>query len=224
MNVKNKMNSRQFFLSVTLLFFVFNLNAQHPNRFKSQIDELVQKEYQFDSGKDIVLFTGSSSVRMWKDVADYFPGYNVINNGFGGSHFSDLIYYYEELIPKYNPDYLFIYEGDNDIAGDKKPGKILKEAKLLVDRIQRDLPETKVVLISAKPSVARWQMSNNYEKLNKKLEKLCKRTNNLEFADVWNAMLDENGQVFTDVFLDDNLHMNKKGYNIWGKVIGVFLE
>lgn len=224
MNVKNKMNSRQFFLSVTLLFFVFNLNAQHPNRFKSQIDELVQKEYQFDSGKDIVLFTGSSSVRMWKDVADYFPGYNVINNGFGGSHFSDLIYYYEELIPKYNPDYLFIYEGDNDIAGDKKPGKILKEAKLLVDRIQRDLPETKVVLISAKPSVARWQMSNNYEKLNKKLEKLCKRTNNLEFADVWNAMLDENGQVFTDVFLDDNLHMNKKGYDIWGKVIGVFLE
>jgi lysophospholipase L1-like esterase len=37
-------------------------------------------------------------------------------------------------------------------------------------------------------------------------------------------MLDENGQVFTDIFLNDNLHMNKKGYDIWGKVIGEFLE
>lgn len=218
------MKIRRLLLATAILFFASTLNAQDPHRFNSQIEELVQKEHQFESGKKLALFTGSSSVRMWKDVADYFPEYNVINNGFGGSHFSDLIYYYEALIPKYKPDYLFIYEGDNDIASDKKPGEILKEAKLLVERIQQDLPETKVVLISAKPSVARWHLSKNYEKLNKKLERLAKKTNNLEFADVWSAMVDENGQVFTDVFLDDNLHMNKKGYDIWGKVIGEFLK
>ncbi len=219
-----KLKDVQYSGVVLLLFCILNLNAQDPNRFKSQIEELVQKEYQFEAGKELALFTGSSSVRMWRDVQDYFPEYNVINNGFGGSHFSDLIYYYEELIPKYSPDYLFIYEGDNDIASNKKPGKVIKEAKLLVDRIQQDLPDTKVVLISAKPSVARWNLHKNYEKLNKKLERLAKKTDNLEFADVWSAMLDENGQVFTDVFLDDNLHMNKKGYDIWGEVIGEFLE
>ncbi|MBW6534918.1 MAG: hypothetical protein K0B11_07915 [Mariniphaga sp.] len=219
-----KLKIVRYFGVVLLLFCIFSLNAQDPTRFKNEIKELVQKEPQFDSGKRFVLFTGSSSVRMWKDVADYFPEYNVINNGFGGSHFSDLIYFYDELIPKYEPDYLFIYEGDNDIASNKKPGKILMEAKLLVDRIQQDLPDTKVVLISAKPSVSRWNLHKNYQKLNKKLERLAKKTNNLKFADVWNAMLDENGQVFTDVFLDDNLHMNKKGYDIWGKVIGEFLK
>lgn len=218
------MNGRRYFLAITILFFVYNLNAQDPARFKSEIEELVQKEHQFEPGKKLVLFTGSSSVRMWKDVAEYFPDYNVINHGFGGSHFSDLIYYYEELIPKYNPDYLFIYEGDNDIASNKKPGKILKEAKELVGHILQDLPKTKVVLISPKPSVARWHLSKNYQKLNKKLERFAKKTDNLEYADVWSAMLDENDQVFTDVFLDDNLHMNKKGYDIWGKVIGEFME
>jgi lysophospholipase L1-like esterase len=218
------MNGRRYLLAITILFFVYNLNAQDPTRFKSEIEELVQKEHQFEPGKKLVLFTGSSSVRMWKDVAEYFPDYNVINHGFGGSHFSDLIYYYEELIPKYNPDYLFIYEGDNDIASNKKPGKILKEAKELVGHIQQDLPKTKVVLISPKPSVARWHLSKNYQKLNKKLERFAKKTDNLEYADVWSAMLDENDQVFTDVFLDDNLHMNKKGYDIWGKVIGEFME
>lgn len=214
-----KLKDVQYSGVVLLLFCILNLNAQDPTRFQLQIEELVQKEHQFEDGKKLVVFTGSSSVRMWKDVAEYFPEYNVINNGFGGSHFSDLIYYYEELIPKYNPDYLVIYEGDNDIASDKKPGKVLKEARLLVDRIQQDLPETKVVLISPKPSVARWNLHKNYQKLNRKLEKLANKTDNLEYADVWNAMLDENGQVFTDVFLDDNIHMNKKGYDIWGKVL-----
>ncbi|MGM0620114.1 MAG: GDSL-type esterase/lipase family protein [Bacteroidota bacterium] len=214
----------QYLGVVVLLFGVFNLNAQNPNRFNNEIEKLIQKEYQFEPGKKLTLFAGSSSVRMWKDVADYFPEYNVINNGFGGSHFSDLIYFYEELIPQYNPDYLFIYEGDNDIADDEKPRKILKEAKLLVGMIQEDLPQTKVVLISAKPSVARWEYSKKYNRLNRKLKRLCKKTDNLEFADVWSAMLDENGQVFTDVFLDDNLHMNKKGYDIWGEVIGGVLK
>jgi lysophospholipase L1-like esterase len=219
-----KLKIVQYFGVVLLLFCILNLSAQDPNRFKTQIEELVQKEHQFDPGKKLALFTGSSSVRMWKNVADYFPEYNVVNFGFGGSHFSDLIYYYEELIPKYKPDYLFIYEGDNDIASGKKPGEILEEAKLLIDRIQQDLPETKVVLISPKPSVARWNLHKNYEKLNKKLERLTKKTDNVEFADVWNAMLDENGKVFSDVFLDDNLHMNKKGYDIWGEAIGEFLK
>jgi lysophospholipase L1-like esterase len=209
---------------VVFLFGVFTLNAQDPNRFKNEIDELIQKEYQFESGKKIAVFTGSSSVKMWKDVAEYFPEFNVVNNGFGGSHFSDLIYFYEELIPEYNPDYLFIYEGDNDIADEEKPREIYKEAKLLIERIQNDLPETKVVLISPKPSVARWLYSKKYNRLNRKLERLCRKTDNLEFADVWSPMLDENGQVFTDVFLDDNLHMNKKGYDIWGEVLLQYFE
>jgi lysophospholipase L1-like esterase len=99
-----------------------------------------------------------------------------------------------------------------------------KPGRKLVEMIQEDLPQTKVVLISAKPSVARWQYSKKYNRLNRKLKRLCRKTDNLEFADVWRPMLDENGQVFTDVFLDDNLHMNKKGYDIWGEVIGGFLK
>jgi len=37
-------------------------------------------------------------------------------------------------------------------------------------------------------------------------------------------MLDENGDVFEDIFIDDGLHMNKKGYDLWAKVISEFLE
>ncbi|TNF41356.1 MAG: G-D-S-L family lipolytic protein [Bacteroidetes bacterium] len=209
-----------FFIFLGTLF----ANAQDPNRFKEQIDELVNREYNFNPDKKLVVFTGSSSIRMWKDVADYFPDYNVINNGFGGSHFSDLLYFYNEMIVKPAPEILFIYEGDNDIASDKKPNKILKETKELAEKIQQDLPNTRVVFISPKPSIARVHLKNQYISFNKKLKKYCAKQNNVGFADVWYPMLDNKGNVYKDVFIEDGLHMNKKGYDIWAKVIGEFLQ
>ena len=209
---------------IILLFGFLSSNAQDPTRFKEQVDRLYNTEYNFSPDKKLVVFTGSSSVRIWKDVQDYFPKYNIINNGFGGSHFSDLLYFYDELIIKQTPEILFIYEGDNDIGGGKKPSKIFKQAKKLVKNIKTDLPKTKVILISPKPSIARENLKKDYIKLNKKLKKYCKNQDNLEFADVWNIMLDENGNVFQDIFIEDGLHMNKKGYDLWAKVIGEYLK
>lgn len=211
----------------TFIIFLFwiclSTQAQDPLRFKEQITQLKNEEHQFDHNKKVAVFTGSSSIRMWKDVQERFPEYNVINNGFGGSHFSDLIYFYDDLIKQYKPDVLFIYEGDNDIAGEKRPRKILRDAKKLHRMIRDDLPDTKIVYISPKPSIRRWNLKSRYEKLNGKLERFSERQNNTEFADVWNAMLDENGMVFQDVFLEDNLHMNKKGYDIWEAVLNDYL-
>jgi lysophospholipase L1-like esterase len=216
---------KNYFLLIIFLFNgAFITNAQDPNRFKDQVYELVNKEYNFSSDKKLVVFTGSSSIRMWNDVQSYFPEFNVINNGFGGSHFSDLLYFYNEMIVKPAPEILFIYEGDNDVASNKKPGKILKEAKQLAGKIKKDLPETRVVFISPKPSIARVHLKNTYIKFNKKLKKYCEKNDNIEFADVWYPMLDNKGNVYKDVFLEDGLHMNKKGYDIWGNVIGGFLK
>lgn len=213
-----------FSILICLLLSAFNLSAQDPSRFNEQVEKLAQAKYNFLPGKKLALFTGSSSIRMWSDIQDNFPDYNVINNGFGGSHFSDLIYFYNKLIIPHQPDILFIYEGDNDIASQKKPRMITKEAKFLISKIQRDLPNTQVILISPKPSIARWDLRKDYEALNRKMKRLAKKTDKVEFADVWNAMLDEKGNVFQDVFLEDNLHMNKKGYDIWAKVLSGFLN
>lgn len=209
---------------LSLLMGSFLSEAQDPHRFDKQVNELKSVEYDFNSEKKVALFTGSSSVRMWKDVQERFPEYNVINNGFGGSHFSDLIYFYDDLVKQFHPDVLFIYEGDNDIANNKRAGKIKREAKRLHKMIRADFPGTKIVFISPKPSVKRWGLKKQYERVNRKLERFSKRNNNTEFADVWTAMLDENGMVFRDIFLEDNLHMNKKGYDIWEEVVDDYLE
>lgn len=209
-----------------ILFLLGGLTsaAQDPFRLTKQVKDLSEKEYDFNSDKKVVVFTGSSSVVRWKSVQSDFPDYNVINNGFGGSQFSDLLYFYDELIPKHKPDILFIYEGDNDVARDKKISKIYRQAKELHRRIRQDLPETRVVFISPKPCISNWNKKDNYLKLNKKLYEYCRRQKNLEFADVWSEMVDENGVVFQDIFVADGDHMNAKGYAIWVKVIGEFLQ
>jgi lysophospholipase L1-like esterase len=218
-----KVHGKMAILALIILFSVF-ANGQDPNRFKEQVDQLYNKEYNFNPDKKLVVFAGSSSVRMWKDVQDYYPGFNIINNGFGGSQFSDLLYFTNELILKPQPDILFIYEGDNDVASNKKAGLIKRQAKELYEKVRKELPEAKIVFISPKPSIARWNLKKKYEKVNRRLEKYCSKNGNLEFADVWNAMLDEKGLVFQDIFIQDGLHMNEKGYDLWGKVIGEYLN
>ena len=46
----------------------------------------------------------------------------------------------------------------------------------------------------------------------------------IDFVNVWSPMLDENKEVRKDIFLDDGLHMNQKGYDIWKKTIEPFLK
>ena len=212
------------FLMFLFVSGIWNVNAQDPARFKAQIEQLITKEYQFKPDNKLVVFAGSSSIRMWKDVQEYFPDFNVINNGFGGSQFSDLIFYTDQLILKPKPEILFIYEGDNDIASGKKPSSVAKEARSLLQNIQDELPETEIILISVKPSIARWQLKKNYEKLNKRLRRLAKRTDKVEYANVWDIMIDQNGNLYQDIFLKDGVHMNKKGYDLWSSEIERFLR
>ncbi|TKC65482.1 G-D-S-L family lipolytic protein [Pedobacter hiemivivus] len=169
------------------------------------------------------LFVGSSSITNWKDVADYFPESYVINRGFGGSKFEDLLYYGDRVIMPYKPAKIFIYEGDNDIAKGIDTETLIKQAAMLRQRIAAVFPKVPVVFISVKPSVARWELKDKYVAFNQALKKYAKKEKLTAFADVWTPMLDANGEVFKDVFLPDNLHMKPNGYQIWQKVLQPFL-
>lgn len=209
----------------TLIFLLPSLLfAQDPLRFKDEVAELTAHDDAVDT-KDLILFTGSSSVRMWKDVGERFPDHNVLNRGFGGSEMSDLVYYFNKLILPYRPKQIFIYEGDNDIAAGRSTSTIIANADKLLTLIHEKLsPTVQVVFISPKPSLARWKLKDNYEACNAALKLWAETQSNVEFIDVWTPALDERGEVFDDIFIEDGLHMNSKGYDIWTKVITPYLK
>ncbi len=206
-------------LLIFLSYTAFNLYAQEARPFTNEVNELVAGDASVNK-KKVVLFTGSSSIRMWKDLKSYFPEHNVLNRGFGGSQMTDLLYFFDKLITPYNPKMIFIYEGDNDLASKKSPDEIVATADSILTMIRSKVSKkVKVAFIAAKPSLARWEMKDKYIEFNSKLKAWAATKKNVLFVDVWTPMLDANGEVQKDLFLDDGLHMKKKGYDIWAREV-----
>ena len=195
------------------------LNAQTPNDFKNEVMAIQKKnDSLWDASKPTLIFTGSSSVRLWKDLQDRFPDQQVLNTGFGGSQFSDLELYLDELILNYQPVKVFIYEGDNDIGAKKRPKAIVATSKRVLNALQQKKQDMEIVLISPKPSLLRWSSRGKYKRLNRKLNRLASKMDGVYFVDVWHPMLDKR-TVKQDIFIEDGLHMNTKGYDIWYEVL-----
>ena len=213
----------RFFLFTFLLFHLFGQSQNNP-AFKNEVNSITQKyDSIWDSTRETIVFTGSSSVRMWKNIQELFPEYQIINSGFGGSQAIDLLGYTNELILNYKPRKVFIYEGDNDISANKKSKEIIQSFSTIISKIKSENNTTKIVLISPKPSIVRWHLKNKYKRLNRRLRRFCNKDENLEFANVWNIMLDKN-KLKTELFIDDGLHMNAEGYNLWYSVIKNYLN
>lgn len=213
------------FIVSTLVYLIVSMaGAQDSLPFKAEV-EAIQKKYgsAFDASQKTLVFTGSSSIRMWDDVGERFPNHQIVNTGFGGSQASDLSYYIYDLILRFNPKKVFIYEGDNDIFAGKHIHKIRKTIRQIIQGIQRNDSTIQVVLIAAKPSIARWKLKGRYKRLNRKLERMADDDLLVDYADVWHPMLDGN-KVKQDIFIEDGLHMNAKGYQIWYDVLEPFVN
>lgn len=217
---------QQLKINIFLLFLCLGpllAFAQDPLKWEESIRKYEKRDSLNPSNEGANLFVGSSSIAIWQKIQEDFPDHYVLNRGFGGSHFSDVIHYADRIIYPYEPAKIFIYEGDNDIAAGEKIKDILAEAKQLRQMIAENLPGVPVAFISPKPAVARWEFKRQYEKLNKRLKKYAAKTPKTEYIDVWCPALDEEGKVYTHIFLDDSLHMNSAGYEIWTREIAPYL-
>ncbi|MEE9364694.1 MAG: GDSL-type esterase/lipase family protein [Cellulophaga sp.] len=189
--------------------------SQDISPFQEEINA-IQNKYDsiWDASKETIVFTGSSSIRFWKNLPEIFPNHQIVNSGFGGSQANNLLHFIDETILNYNPTTVFIYEGDNDIFSGKRPKKIIATTKEIIQKIKEKNTTTKIILIAAKPSISRWNLKRKYKRLNRKMKRLCKKDEFLYFGDIWDIMLHQK-KPKNDIFISDGLHMNSKGYDLW---------
>ncbi len=209
---------------VKIFFFVclFIVNtdvAAQP--FANEIAAFKKQDAVLFPPKNEILFVGSSSFRMWKDVQTAFPNHIIINRGFGGSALPDVIRYADEIIFPYQPKQIVIYCGENDIAAaDSVTAQmVLERFKILFSEIRKELVDVPVLFVSIKPSPSRWAMKDRMITANKLIKKYLKKQKHTKYISVWKAMLAPGGEPIKDIFIGDNLHMNTKGYAIWQKII-----
>lgn len=190
----------------------------HPTHFNTEVKSLVDtlKKTSQEGG---VVVTGSSSIRMWHPrIKQDFQPLNVIGTGFGGSTFNDLLYYSDQLISQFKPKAVVIYEGDNDIGHGIPPKEIIQKFHELIKKLHSENPSLRIYIISIKPSIARWKLWPSMVSMNNTLEKLCEKDQRLHYIDASTSLL-KNGKLIGGIYLLDGLHLNNKGYDIWGKAV-----
>lgn len=166
-----------------------------------------------------VLFIGSSSIRRWESLAADFPNAPVVNRGFGGSHIIDSVFFADRIVLPYEPETIFLYAGDNDVADGKDAAAVFRDFRLFAKTVHRALPGTKIVFISIKPSIKRWHLAPTMQRANNLVRDFAQKDERLAFADIWTPMLNEAGRPKKNLFVDDNLHINHEGYQVWKEVI-----
>lgn len=208
-----------------LLLFLWagNVVAQP---FKEDIEHFKKQDSLAMPAKNQILFVGSSSFTKWTDVQDYFPDYPIINRGFGGSSLPDVIRYANDIIIPYQPKQIVIYCGENDLAGGDTSvnGKLVFERfKQLFILIRKQLPRVPIAYVSMKPSPSREKLWPKMIAGNSLIKKFLGKQMRTTFIDVYHKMFNKEGTVMKDIFIEDNLHMNAKGYAIWQKIIAPYL-
>jgi len=198
----------------------FNGHAQQPS-FYDEIQAFKKQDSIKPPPQHAILFVGSSSFRKWTDVQSYFPGYTIINRGFGGSSLPDVIRYANDIIFPYHPKEIVIYCGENDFAGDDNLSAqaVVDRFKTLYGMIRAKMKTVPVVFISIKPSPSRRKYWTKMIEANKEIKAYLATQSDATFVDVFSLMLNEHNQPKPEIFESDSLHMNAKGYAIWKKAI-----
>jgi hypothetical protein len=211
-----------------LLIFIFSfgiLQAQTSPAFWQEIVSFKKKDSVQMPPANAILFVGSSSFTKWKDVSDYFPGYTIINRGFGGSSLPDVIRYTYDIVLPYQPKQVVIYCGENDLASSDSTSaqEVFNRFKTLFGMIRTNLPNANISFVSIKPSPSRATIQTKVKAANTFIKKYIASQKNAAFIDIYDAMLDTKGQMREELYVADRLHMKPAGYVIWQKAIAPYL-
>ncbi len=166
-----------------------------------------------------IVLTGSSSFARWRTMEEDLAPLTVVPRGFGGSTMADVLHYVDRLVMPYKPRAVVIYEGDNDTSRGVSPETIGGQLTEIISKIHAALPDTRVYVLSVKPSLARVNVWDKAQETNNAYKKIVTGDERLHFIDVATPFLKANGTVMDDVFVDDGLHLNDKGNRIWATAI-----
>ena len=218
---------KKILFHIALVFSAYAPLHVYAQAYADEINAFKKKDsvtYKY-IGKHPIVFAGSSSFRLWKNMEAAFPGYPVIKRGFGGSCLTDVIYYANDVILKYKPKQVVIYCGENDLASaDSVSAEIVFERfKQLFSIIRKEIPNEPIAYISIKPSPLRIKIQPKVVEANRLIKKFLKKHKRAVFVDVYNPMLNADGSIRSELFVEDKLHMNAKGYEIWQQLIQPYL-
>jgi lysophospholipase L1-like esterase len=194
-----------------------------PERWQKTMDAFAAADLESPTAPDGIVFVGSSSIRMW-NLDKSFPDLPALNRGFGGSHIADATHYLDVLVLRHKPQVVVFYAGDNDMARGLSTADVVADYGAFVKKLQTALPETRLVYVAIKPSISRWTLYPRMGETNRQIAEIAAADPLQTFADIATPMLGDDGKPRAELFLEDGLHLNKEGYELWTSLVRPHLK
>ena len=164
------------------------------------------------------VFYGSSTFRLWTNLADDLRDPRALNLAFGGSTLEACAHFFERLVPPENPSTIVLYAGDNDLGDGRPPEHVLDSYRRLADKIRRQLPGVPFSFVSIKPSPARFGIVDRIRRANELVREAAAGYPGAHYISVFEAML-RDGKPRPELYLEDGLHLAPAGYRLWTELL-----
>lgn len=221
----NAMNLRRRALLLTLLIFTLAnpvLAApadQNFAKWEAEISAFERSDATNPPPRHAILFVGSSTIRLWRTLAQDFPHHRVINRGFGGSHIVDATHFADRIIFPYEPRAIFFRSGGNDLAAGKSSAQVFADFKAFVTTVHAKLPATDIYYIAWSPTLLRWANREHEADLNRRVKDFAATQPHLKYIDAADFVLGKDGQPRAELLRADKLHFNEAGYKLLTEIV-----
>jgi lysophospholipase L1-like esterase len=183
-------------------------------RWENEISAYEQKDAVNPPPKGGIVFIGSSTIRLWKTLAQDYPGEPVINRGFGGSEIVDSTHFAPRILFPYEPRKVFLRAGGNDLADGDSVDQVFADFKDFAETVHARLPHAKIYYISWSPSIQRWKLHDKEKALNTLVAGYIADKPYLKYIETYDLPLGADGKPQPKLYIADGLHFDAAGYRL----------
>lgn len=186
-----------------------------------EIEKFKELDTKNDYAPESILFLGSSSIRLWETLKEDMAPMQLIQRGYGGAHFRDLIFYIDTILNEHDLSMIVCFVA-NDISqknSDEAVKTIIRNYDYVIKRIRKKHPNLPILQISITPTESRWHLWSKINELNMALKDYCASHSKMVFLETTSHFLNAEGLPKKELFRRDKLHLNKEGYSLWNSLI-----
>ncbi len=175
-----------------------------------------------------IIFLGNS-ITNGGEWAELFDNPHVKNRGISGDVCMG-VYDRLDAILKGSPAKIFLLIGINDVDRGASADTIVERIGMIVDKIRKDSPSTKIYLQSVLPVSDHYKMFNGHTsrwqvvpEINKGLVRLA-ADRAVKYIDLYSHFIDNTTGKMNIEYTNDGLHLLGKGYKKWVGIVKPYVD
>ncbi len=159
------------------------------------------------------VFVGSSTFAWWNSLEEDFKEENAINRAIGGTTIPDINDNLHDLVLKYQPHNVVVYSGINDLARGRQPDQVEQDVEKLERNIHSRMPNAELYFLAPSESPKNKDLKEKYREAGKLIRNYLEGRSHCHFVDTPTVMHNSEGALRTELYLQDDMHPNKRGYD-----------